>query len=158
VPDRLRYDFDFSTDFDFFFFFYFFRSSLLSGSGLAGAGLYGNFGQTAYSAAKMAVVGLTQSLALEGAKYNVKVNCVVPLAASRMTETVLPAEVLERLRPSHVAPLVTYLCHDNCEPSGQTFELGGGFYSAVRWQVRLFQLFQHFQLFELICLSIYLSI
>lgn len=68
------------------------------------SGLYGNFGQSNYGAAKMALVGLMQTLALEGAKRNVRVNCLAPSAATAMTENVLPPEALARLTPSHVSP------------------------------------------------------
>lgn len=63
----------------------------------SGAGLYGNFGQANYAAAKMGILGLTQTLAKEGEKSNIKVNCIAPVAASRMTETVLPKNVLDML-------------------------------------------------------------
>lgn len=100
----------------------------------SGAGLYGNFGQANYSAAKMAIVGLTNTLAIEGEKHNIAVNCVVPVAASRMTATVLPPNVLELLSPSHVSPLVVYLAHQQCSANGEIFEVGGGWYSRVRWE------------------------
>jgi (3R)-3-hydroxyacyl-CoA dehydrogenase / 3a,7a,12a-trihydroxy-5b-cholest-24-enoyl-CoA hydratase / enoyl-CoA hydratase 2 len=100
----------------------------------SGAGLYGNFGQASYSASKMAIIGLTQTLAQEGSKYNIKANVVVPIAESRMTETVLPKEILSMLEPEHVAPFVSYLCHDDCNVNGNIYEIGGGWYSQVRWQ------------------------
>ena len=99
----------------------------------SGAGLYGNFGQSNYSAAKLGIVGLSQTLAKEGDKSDIKVNCIAPIAASRMTETVLPPEVLSMLDPSHVTPLVTYLSSEECDKSGGVYELGGGWYSKVRW-------------------------
>ena len=68
------------------------------------SGLYGNFGQSNYGAAKMALVGLMQTLALEGAKRNVRVNCLAPSAATAMTQNVLPADALARLTPGHVSP------------------------------------------------------
>jgi NAD(P)-dependent dehydrogenase (short-subunit alcohol dehydrogenase family) len=68
------------------------------------SGLYGNFGQSNYSAAKMALVGLMQTLALEGAKDNIRVNCLAPSAATRMLEGLLPAEALARLSPAAVSP------------------------------------------------------
>ena len=100
----------------------------------SGAGLYGNFGQASYSAAKMGILGLTQTLAQEGAKHNIMANVVVPIAESKMTATVLPAQMLAMLHPEHIAPLVAYLSHDSCTASGKTFECGGGWYSEVRWQ------------------------
>ncbi|MGJ7608211.1 SDR family NAD(P)-dependent oxidoreductase [Variovorax sp. LT1R20] len=68
------------------------------------SGLYGNFGQSNYSAAKMALVGLMQTLALEGARQNIRVNCLAPTAATAMTEGVLPPEALARLAPANVSP------------------------------------------------------
>eukprot|EP00605_Chrysophyceae_sp_TOSAG23-4_P000475 GSChrysophyteH1.ASY1.ANO1.534.1 assembled CDS len=100
----------------------------------SGAGLYGNFGQASYSAAKMGIVGLTQTLALEGDKHNIRANVVVPIAESRMTKTVLPEQILSMLEPEHVASLVSYLCHESCNTNGGIFECGGGWYSQVRWQ------------------------
>ena len=73
------------------------------------SGLYGNFGQTNYGAAKMALVGLMQTLALEGAKDGIRVNCLAPTAATRMTEGLMPPEVLARLAPEAVTPGVIYL-------------------------------------------------
>lgn len=78
------------------------------------AGLFGSFGQVNYSAAKLALHGFTMALAKEGAKRNIRVNTVAPLAASRMLETVMPPDVLANLKPALVAPLVAYLCHDSC--------------------------------------------
>jgi len=100
----------------------------------SGAGLYGNFGQSSYSAAKMGIVGLTQTLALEGEKHNIRANVVVPIAESAMTKTVLPEALLAMLEPEHISALVSYLCHDNCDVNGKIFECGGGWYSQVRWQ------------------------
>jgi putative sterol carrier protein len=92
------------------------------------AGLFGNFGQTNYGAAKMGLVGLMNSLKLEGAKYDIKVNTVAPLAKTRLTEDVLPPEVAERLRPEYVAPLVLYLCSEQCTDSGLILNAGMGHY------------------------------
>lgn len=99
----------------------------------SGAGLYGNFGQTSYSAAKMGIVGLTNTLAVEGKKYNIGVNCVCPIAASRMTETVgIPKAIMSLLEPEHVVPFVTYLAHADTQSTGRLFEVGGGWYSEVK--------------------------
>ena len=98
------------------------------------SGLYGSFGQVNYSAAKMGMHGLTQSLAKEGEKRNIRVNTICPLAASRMTETVLPKEVLENIKPEFVAPLVAWLCHESSEETGGLFEVGAGYVAKLRWQ------------------------
>jgi 3-hydroxy-3-methylglutaryl CoA synthase/NAD(P)-dependent dehydrogenase (short-subunit alcohol dehydrogenase family)/putative sterol carrier protein len=93
------------------------------------AGLFGNFGQTNYSAAKMGLVGLMNTLKLEGEKYAIKVNTVAPLAVTRLTEDIMPPDFLERLRPEFVAPLVLYLCSEQCADSGSIINAGGGFFS-----------------------------
>jgi 3-hydroxy-3-methylglutaryl CoA synthase/NAD(P)-dependent dehydrogenase (short-subunit alcohol dehydrogenase family)/putative sterol carrier protein len=93
------------------------------------AGLYGNFGQTNYSAAKMALVGLMNTLKLEGRKYNVNVNTVAPLAASRLTEDVMPPELFEKAKPEYVVPMVLYLCSEGCERTGEIFNAGMGYFS-----------------------------
>lgn len=98
------------------------------------AGIYGNFGQSNYSAAKMGIIGLTNTLAIEGLKHNIHVNCIIPIAASKMTETVLPTNILERLKPEHISPMVTYLCHEDSKETGGIYELGAGWYSMLRWQ------------------------
>ncbi len=95
------------------------------------AGLYGNFGQANYAAAKLGLVGLTKTLAQEGAKYDIKVNAIAPVAKSRMTDGILPPEVLDKLSPEMVSPLVAYLASEGCEASGQVFAVGGGYISRV---------------------------
>ena len=92
------------------------------------AGLFGNFGQANYSAAKMGLVGLMNTLKLEGEKYNIKVNTVAPLATTRLTEDVLPPDFQEKLRPEFVAPLVLYLCAEQCPVTGLIVNAGGGFF------------------------------
>lgn len=99
------------------------------------AGLYGSFGQTNYSAAKLALVGFTESLAKEGVKYNILCNAIAPIAGSRLTATVMPQEVLELLRPEFVVPLVAVLCHSsNEDETGSIFEVGGGYVAKIRWE------------------------
>jgi NAD(P)-dependent dehydrogenase (short-subunit alcohol dehydrogenase family)/putative sterol carrier protein len=92
------------------------------------AGLFGNFGQTNYGAAKMALVGLMNTLKLEGAKYDIKVNTVAPLAATRLTRDVLPPDLVDQLKPEFVAPLVLYLCSEQCTDSGLILNAGMGNY------------------------------
>ena len=100
----------------------------------SGAGLFGNFGQANYSSAKMGVHGFTQALAKEGEKYNIRVNTIAPIGASRMTSGIFTGEVLEMLSAEKVVPLVVYLAHDSCQDSGKLFETSGGWVTKLRWQ------------------------
>src|SRR5215468_6719357 len=90
------------------------------------SGLFGNFGQANYSAAKLGLVGLINTLAQEGAKYNIKTNAVAPIAATRMTEDILPKEVFEKLTPEYVAPVVAYMCSEENPETAAVFIVGGG--------------------------------
>ena len=94
------------------------------------SGLYGNFGQASYSAAKMALVGLMQTLALEGNKYGIRVNCLAPSAATQMTEGILPAESLELLHPSLVSPGLLPLVSDDA-PTRVIMCAGGGHFACA---------------------------
>ncbi|KAK0645536.1 hypothetical protein B0T16DRAFT_411402 [Cercophora newfieldiana] len=99
------------------------------------AGLFGNFGQANYSAAKLAMVGFTETLAKEGAKYNIISNVIAPVAASRMTETIMPPDILALMKPEWVVPLVAVLVHkNNTSESGSIFEVGGGHIAKLRWE------------------------
>lgn len=89
------------------------------------AGIFGNFGQANYGAAKMGLVGFTHVLALEGAKYNIRANAIAPLALTRMTEDLL-GPLGDKLQPQLVSPLVAYLAHEDCPCTGQVFSVGGG--------------------------------
>jgi NAD(P)-dependent dehydrogenase (short-subunit alcohol dehydrogenase family) len=90
------------------------------------SGLFGNFGQANYSAAKLGLVGLINTLAQEGAKYNIKANAVAPIAATRMTEDIMPPEILKKLTPEYVAPVVSYLCTEEVPDTASVFIVGGG--------------------------------
>ncbi|CAF0908013.1 unnamed protein product [Adineta ricciae] len=98
------------------------------------SGLYGNFGQANYSAAKMGLVGLSNTLSLEGAKYNITCNAIAPTAFSRLTQDLLPPGAEENLKPAFVMPLVLYLCHESCADTGSLFEVAGGWMGKVRLQ------------------------
>uniref|UniRef100_A0A915AL42 Peroxisomal multifunctional enzyme type 2 n=1 Tax=Parascaris univalens TaxID=6257 RepID=A0A915AL42_PARUN len=94
--------------------------------------IYGNYGQANYSAAKSALIGFSHVLAVEGAKYNVTSNVVVPTAASRLTQGIMPDELLNALKPDCVVPLVVFLTHDSCTQTGGIFEAAGGWYGQVQ--------------------------
>ncbi len=93
------------------------------------AGLYGNFGQTNYSAAKMGLIGFMNTLKTEGDKHNIKVNSISPVAATRLTDDILPPELLEKLKPEFVAPLVLYLCSEQCPVTGAIYNAGMGYFN-----------------------------
>ena len=98
------------------------------------AGIYGNFGQANYSMAKLGLHGLTQTLAIEGQKRNIFVNSIAPIAASRLTETVMPPDMLKNLKPEYVSPLVAFLCHESNTETGGLFEVGCGWFAKLRWE------------------------
>jgi NAD(P)-dependent dehydrogenase (short-subunit alcohol dehydrogenase family) len=89
------------------------------------AGIFGNFGQANYGAAKMGIVGLTRVLAQEGARHNVRVNAIAPMARTRMTEELL-GPMADRLDPQLVSPVVAYLCHESCDLTSRILSVGGG--------------------------------
>ena len=107
------------------------------------AGLYGNFGQANYSSAKTAVLGFASTLELEGAKYNIKANVIAPVAASRLTEDVMPPAVLEKLKPELVSPVVAYLVSEECQVSGNIFTAGGGYVGRAAIVESKGQIFPH---------------
>lgn len=94
-------------------------------------GLYGNFGQTNYGAAKLGIVGFMNSLKLEGAKDNIKINAISPVAATRMTENLMPPAMLDMLKPDYVTPGVVYLASDDA-PTGMILTAGAGVFSAAQ--------------------------
>jgi len=97
------------------------------------AGIFGNFGQANYSAAKMGLVGLTNTLAIEGAKYNIKVNTLVPTAASRLTEDILPPEMFEAMKPDLIAPVVAYMSHESFPDTGAVIDSTLGFATKMHY-------------------------
>ncbi|TRY64831.1 hypothetical protein DNTS_004422 [Danionella cerebrum] len=98
------------------------------------AGIYGNFGQANYSAAKLGLLGLSNTLAIEGQKYNIHCNTIAPTAGSRLTETVMPPDLVASLKAEFVAPLVLWLCHESCLENGGLFEVGAGWIGKLRWE------------------------
>uniref|UniRef100_A0A914EE97 Peroxisomal multifunctional enzyme type 2 n=1 Tax=Acrobeloides nanus TaxID=290746 RepID=A0A914EE97_9BILA len=97
------------------------------------SGIYGSFGQVNYSAAKTGLVGFSNALALEGAKYNIKVNALVPTAGSRLTQTIMSQDLVDALKPEYVTPLVVYLSHESCDETGKVFQAGAGWYGTLKY-------------------------
>ena len=96
----------------------------------SGAGIFGNFGQANYGAAKMGLVGLMNVLAVEGAKNNIKCNAIAPIAKTRLTEALL-GPLADKLAPEYVTPLVAYLASEQCELTHEIFDVGGGRYARI---------------------------
>lgn len=97
------------------------------------SGVYGNFGQANYSAAKLGAAGLGNTVAIEGAKYNIFCNTIVPTAASRMTKDILPEEFYNELKPVLIAPVVAYLCHEDTQENGSIIESACGWATKVHF-------------------------
>ena len=89
------------------------------------SGLFGNFGQANYGAAKAGLAGLTRVLALEGASHGIKVNAIAPIAATRMTQDIL-GDLAAKVSPDTVSPLVAYLAHEECAVNGHVYSVAGG--------------------------------
>jgi len=98
------------------------------------SGIYGNFGQANYAAAKLAVVGFVNALRLEGQKYNIMVNALAPVAATRMTESLMTPDMLARLRPEFVSPMVAWLCSEQCQHTGEIFSAGSGYFARIEYR------------------------
>ncbi|XP_040277610.1 peroxisomal multifunctional enzyme type 2 [Bufo bufo] len=98
------------------------------------SGIYGNFGQANYSAAKLGLLGMSNTLALEGAKYNIHSNSIAPTAGSRLTQDIMPQDFVDALKPEYVAPIVLWLCHESCQENGSLFEVGAGWAGKLRWE------------------------
>ncbi|MDB5464380.1 MAG: HlyD family secretion protein [Phenylobacterium sp.] len=95
------------------------------------SGLYGNFGQSNYGAAKLGIIGFMNTLKLEGQKNNIHVNAIAPVAATRMTENLMPPAILERLKPEYVTPGVVFLCSEEA-PTGCILTAGAGVFALAR--------------------------
>ena len=89
------------------------------------SGLFGNFGQANYAAAKAGLAGLTRVLAIEGASHGIRVNAIAPIASTRMTQDVL-GDLATRVSPESVSPLVAYLAHEECSVNGHVYSVAGG--------------------------------
>lgn len=100
------------------------------------SGIYGNFGQANYAAAKLGILGFSRALAREGAKYNINVNTIAPNAGTNMTRSIMPEDMVQAFKPEQVAPLVVALCSDKMPkpPTGGLFEVGSGWHARTRWQ------------------------
>jgi NAD(P)-dependent dehydrogenase (short-subunit alcohol dehydrogenase family) len=105
------------------------------------AGIYGNFGQANYSSAKLGILGLANTLAIEGAAKGIFTNTIAPTAASRLTATVMPEQMLKALDPAYVTPLAALLCHESSAENGSLFEVGGGWVAKLRWEQALGAMF-----------------
>ena len=95
------------------------------------SGMYGNFGQSNYGAAKLGIIGFMNTIKLEGQKNNIHINAISPVAATRMTENLMPAEVLEKLKPEYVTPGVVYLASEEA-PNGAILTAGAGAFALSR--------------------------
>ena len=95
------------------------------------SGLAGSYGQANYGSAKAGMIGLMNNLKNEGAKAGILVNCVTPVAATQMTEGLLPQRMAQITAPEHIAPAVAWLCSEECDVTGQNISAGGGHYASI---------------------------
>ena len=98
------------------------------------SGIYGNFGQANYGGAKLAVVGFMNALRLEGQKYNIFINALAPVAGTRMTESLMTPEMLEKIKPEFVSPMVAYLCSEQCQRTGEIWSAGAGYFARIEYR------------------------
>jgi len=98
------------------------------------SGIYGNFGQANYAGAKIAMVSFMNALRLEGQKYNVLVNALAPVAGTRMTESLMTPEMLEKIRPEFVSPMVAFLCSEQCQRTGEIWSAGAGYFARIEYR------------------------
>jgi NAD(P)-dependent dehydrogenase (short-subunit alcohol dehydrogenase family) len=101
----------------------------------SGSGTVGNFGQSNYGAAKMGVAGLINCLRFEGAKYNILCNAISPSALTRMTESLLPPDMAQYMKPELVSPAVAWLCSEECDANGEIIAATAGGYARVQYFV-----------------------
>ena len=97
------------------------------------SGIYGNFGQSNYGGATLAVVGFMNALRLEGQKYNIFI-ALAPIAGTRMTESLMTPEVLAKLDPAFVSPMVAYLCSEQCQRTGEIWSAGAGTFARIEYR------------------------
>jgi NAD(P)-dependent dehydrogenase (short-subunit alcohol dehydrogenase family) len=95
------------------------------------SGLYGNFGQSNYAAAKLGILGFVNALKEEGQKYNIKINAIAPVAYTQMTAALIPDNIAHQFKPEYVSPVVTYFSSEQCDVSGQCWAVGAGYISRV---------------------------
>jgi NAD(P)-dependent dehydrogenase (short-subunit alcohol dehydrogenase family) len=117
------------------------------------SGLFGNFGQANYGAAKLGMVGLINTLAVEGARHNITANAVAPLADTRMTSDVIPDDARSHLDPAYVSPVVVHLASEECLDTGMITLASGGHYARIAYMQARGVQFDHVPSVEEIALS-----
>ncbi len=117
------------------------------------SGLFGNFGQANYGAAKMGMVGLVNTLAVEGARFNITANAIAPLADTRMTSDVIPEDARVQLDPAYVSPVVVHLASEECTDTGVITLASGGHYARIAYMQAKGVQFDHVPSVEEIALS-----